>query len=166
MVDLVIQAKNNMDLPIKPFANNLWLWKCELPENEIDFSEIAKEVHEWKKAESDRLKYESWLKQEEEFKVSEWSPEFESLMRSHLIMGAYRYGKLAHTKEQQAEKKYYDYIGEIIKRAKLYLETGNKAYLVDIANSSMIEFVQEGNHPNPRFILEDDIVHFDLTLEK
>lgn len=150
----------------KPFLNNLWLWKCGLPEKDIDFMELSEKIVSEKEDKLLCEKYQEWLKHENEMKISEWSPEFESLMRSHLIMGAYRYGKLAHTKEEQEKKKYYDYIGELIKRTKLYSETGNKAYLVDIANCALIEFVQEGNHPNPRFIHEDDIVHFDLNLTK
>lgn len=81
----------------------------------------------------------------EELKKSEWSPEFEGLMRNRLVMGALRYGKI-----HQKGKPQYDRVESMIKRLIKYKETGNKEYLVDVANLSLLEF-EECNHPNQHF---------------
>lgn len=116
----------------KPFLQNLWRWKCGLPERHITIEKINLE----------------------ELRESEWSKEFETLMRNRLLMGAFRYGKISGKNKPR-----YDYIGDIIKRAQLYKETGNKEYLVDVANLALVEFVQGGNHPNPHFAPSDDGHH-------
>lgn len=123
------------------FLNNLWRWKCDL-------EEITPKPPVYPTL--------------EELQKTEWSEEFEKYMRIQLIVGGLRYGRLAHTKEAQAKKKKYDYIGELKKRADLYLSSGNKEYLVDVAACAMLEFVQEFNHPNPQFVHEDDVVHFEI----
>lgn len=84
---------------------------------------------------------------------SEWSPEFERLMRNRLIMGAMRYGHFG-----SQGKGLYDCIAEIIRRAKLYDATGNDELLVDIANLAMVEYV-EGCHPLKHFAAQDDAQH-------
>lgn len=124
----------------KDFLNNLWRWKCGLLEKEHSHKVVPVTL--------------------EELQKTEWSDEFERLMRNYLIMGGLRYGRLAHTEAAKKVKQKYDYMGEIIRRAKLYQETGNKELLVDIANSALIEFVQEQNHPNPSMKPEDDTIHF------
>lgn len=84
---------------------------------------------------------------------SEWSPEFEQLMRNRLIVGALRYGRLGNLNKPQ-----YDRIASIITRANKYAIIGNSEYLVDIANLALCEFV-EGNHPNKHFNSIDDGEH-------
>ena len=81
---------------------------------------------------------------------SEWSKQFEQLMRNRLVMGALRYGKL-HAKG----KPKYDRVQSILKRMRLYSETGNKELLVDVANLCLLEF-EEGNHPKAHFASVDD----------
>ena len=97
------------------FLNNLWKWKCHLPEINFEKEDIQK------------------------LKKTEWSIIFEKLMRNRLIMGSFRYGKLNHL-----NKKNYDRIGYIIKLAKKYQIDKNKENLVDIANLCLLEF-EEGN---------------------
>jgi hypothetical protein len=80
---------------------------------------------------------------------SEWSPEFERLMRNRLIMGALRYGLMG-----APGKPKYDRIGSIEKRLKAYRETGNKELLVDSANLCLMEFV-ECHHPKAHFAADD-----------
>lgn len=111
------------------FINNLWRWKCGLPEKELDKSLY------------------------DELIVSEWSPIFEKLMRSRLIMGALRYGKI-----NEPNKPIYDRVASMQKRLSLYEETGNKECLVDVANLCMLEFV-ECHHPNANFTMIDDGEH-------
>jgi len=89
----------------------------------------------------------------EEVYETQWSSEFEILMRNRLAMGFFRYGPLNN---QPAGK--YDNIGSIRKRLALYEETGNDEILVDIANVAMVEFLN-GNHPNKHFNAEDDGIH-------
>jgi len=96
------------------FLKNLWLWKCGLQEinnNKEDLKELKK---------------------------SEWSKEFEQLMKNRLIQGALRYGKM------NTEKQNYSRIDYIIKKSKKYQQDKNKELLVDIANLCLLEF-EEGN---------------------
>ena len=86
-------------------------------------------------------------------KISEWSTEFETLMRNRLIIGALRYGKL-HAKG----KPQYDRLGRILDAIKLYQEDGNNEHLVDIANMALLEY-EEGAHPKKHFSASDDKLH-------
>lgn len=88
-----------------------------------------------------------------ELKRTEWSEEFETLMRNRLLMGAFRYGRL-----NAPGKPTFDSIGSIKKRIKSYKETGNTEHLVDIANLCLVEFV-EGKHPWKHFKSMDDGDH-------
>src|ERR1035437_4272841 len=89
----------------------------------------------------------------DELKASEWSPEFETLMRHRLVMGSLRYGKLG-----AKGKPTYDRTSSIIKRLESYKETGNKEFLVDCANLCLCEFV-ECRHPKAHFASIDDGEH-------
>lgn len=120
-------------------VNNAWKWKCGLPED--DYRELMVE-----KINLDELR------------KSEWSEEFENLQRNRLQMGAFRYGKMAKTQEELAKKQPYLRVDSIRKRLDLYEKTGNKEYLVDISNLSMLEFV-ECHHPNAHFESIDDGIH-------
>lgn len=81
----------------------------------------------------------------QDLEASEWSPEFERLMRNRLIMGALRYGPL-----NAPGKPAYDRINGAIKRLIQYLRTGNTEALVDVANMALLEF-EEGRHPHRHF---------------
>lgn len=121
-------------MDIQFFLNNLWRWKCGLPETE----EVNQESSY------------------EELKKTEWSEEFERLMRNRLIIGALRYGRIG-----AANKPQYDRVSSMIKRLSKYQETGNKEFLVDVANICLLEFV-ECNHPNQHFHAIDDGEHTDI----
>ncbi|MFA6437286.1 MAG: hypothetical protein WC242_03920 [Candidatus Paceibacterota bacterium] len=69
-----------------------------------------------------------------------WSTDFERLMRIYLIIGGLRYGLLGAPGKPQ-----YKRMKEIFRRIDRYRETGNTGLLVDIANSGLLEFV-EGDH--------------------
>ena len=84
---------------------------------------------------------------------SEWSHEFEMLMRSRLVMGYYRYGPFEIQNRSTDEM-----IDAIIKRAEQYRDTGNDELLVDIANFAMKEFAA-GEHPKKHFDSIDDGEH-------
>ena len=86
-------------------------------------------------------------------RYSEWSPEFEQLMRHRLLMGAFRYGKL-----HAIGKAKYDRPSDIIRRIKDYIETGNVENLVDAANLCLLEF-EEGEHSRRHFRTQDDSKH-------
>ena len=84
-------------------------------------------------------------------KQTQWSNEFEQLMRNRLIMGGGRYGWI-----NDPSKKQFDRISNLIDRANKYKETGNDELLVDIANLSLLEFC-EGNHPDKHMnVLDSD----------
>lgn len=84
---------------------------------------------------------------------TQWSPEFESLMRNRLIMGALRYGTIG-----AQGKGAYDFCGSAIHRIKEYQRTGNIEHLVDAANLMLKEFTN-GSHPNRHFSAVDDGEH-------
>ena len=76
-------------MTIQYFLDNLWRWKCNLPE--LDSSQKIPTLDELKK--------------------SEWSEEFETYMRNRLIMGAIRYGRIGDKNKPQ-----YDRVKSMIKR--------------------------------------------------
>lgn len=84
---------------------------------------------------------------------SEWSIEFETLMRNRLVMGALRYGKL-----HASGKPPYDRVTSCKRRLDLYAQTGNLEYLVDAANMCLLEF-EEGVHPLRHWESIDDGEH-------
>ena len=86
----------------------------------------------------------------ESLRISEWSNEFERLMRNRLVVGAFRYGLIG-----DKNKKRFDGIGYMLVKIKRYNETGNLEALVDIANLALLEFV-EGRHPKKHFSSLDD----------
>ena len=104
------------------FFDNLWLWKCNLPENQPFKIDNPDTLYE-----------------------SEWSPRFEKYMRNRLVMGALRYGKI-----NAPNKPKYCRVESMVKRLNQYQKTGNLEILVDVANLCLLEF-EEGNHPNKHF---------------
>lgn len=85
-----------------------------------------------------------------ELEETEWSSEFERLMRNRLIMGAIRYGLLGDPNKPQ-----YDRVEYMRRKLKEYEESGNMECLVDVANLALCEFV-EGTHPNRHFAAVDN----------
>lgn len=119
---------------LRPFLNNLWRWKCNLPE-----------VNESNDLDS--------------LRKTEWSDEFETLMRNRLIIGALRYGKM-----HSIGKPVYNKTNSIQKRLIEYIVYGNKELLVDIANLCLLEY-EECMHPKKHFHSVDDGEHVSFTLE-
>jgi hypothetical protein len=68
---------------------------------------------------------------------SEWDEDYERLRRNRMVMGAFRYGKVA---SQDTDA--YDYIRECKRRLRLYEESLNLEYLVDCGNILMLEFIK------------------------
>jgi hypothetical protein len=112
------------------FLENLWRWKCGLEEQESVNAPTF-----------------------EELQLTEWSVDFEKLMRNRLVMGAIRYGRIGAKNKPQ-----YDRVKSMIKRLTKFQETGNKEFLVDVANLCLLEFV-ECNHPKQHFHSIDDGEH-------
>lgn len=83
---------------------------------------------------------------------TEWSPQFEFLMRNRLIMGAFRYGLLS---EKRKKGKKWDLLEPIRKKVEKYEETGNVEYLVDAANYCLLAFECD-DHPLKHFKALDD----------
>lgn len=86
---------------------------------------------------------------------TEWSSEFEKLMRNRLLMGALRYGTFAEKAVISKGSNPWDLIGAVTKKIKLYTETGNTEYLVDAANYLLLAF-EFDPHPNKHFYALDD----------
>lgn len=78
---------------------------------------------------------------------TEWSPEFERLMRNRLVMGALRYELMKSKRNKEAT---YDYATEAKRRLDEYIKTGNKEFLVDVANMALLEF-EFPFHPKAHF---------------
>ena len=125
------------DWQLRFFYDNAWRWKCGLPELYMPENKPA-------------VTY-------EELKASEWNNEFEELMRNRLIMGALRYGRIG-----ASGKPHYERTNSMIKRLNKYSETGNKEFLVDVANLCMLEFV-ECHHPKAHFGSIDDGEHVEIA---
>jgi hypothetical protein len=87
---------------------------------------------------------------------SEWSPEFERLMRNRLLMGAFRYGTFGE--HAAAGRNGYDNVGSAIERLQAYRRTGNAEHLVDAANLCLKEWMV-GDHPRRHFHAADDTLH-------
>lgn len=107
-----------MKQDLKFFINNLWRWKCGLPElngNEMEPKEIIKR---------------------------KWHEEFIQFMKNRLIMGALRYEEPSCFKEQKS----WDRLGAIQKHLDAMRKDGNKEHLVDIANYCMLEFEHGDGH--------------------
>lgn len=88
-----------------------------------------------------------------ELRRTEWSQEFECLMRNRLIMGAFRYAPI-----NAPGKAKYAHVENIERLVARYRETGNDECLVDIANSALLEY-EEGDHPLKHFGALDDGEH-------
>lgn len=116
---------------LRPFLDDLWRWKCNLPP-------------------ADRATIDDLYR-------TEWSSEFERLMRNRLVMGALRYGRL-----RAPDKPKYNRVGSIEKRVRQYAETGNLELLVDAANLCLIEYI-EGEHPKRHFRAADDEEHVEVV---
>lgn len=79
---------------------------------------------------------------------AEWCEEFEQKMRNRLMMGAMRYGGLRNPNNPGRTTNFNT--EQMLKRTKLYIETGNAEHLVDVANFALAEFVQQ-RHPKYHF---------------
>lgn len=78
-----------------------------------------------------------------QLRKTQWSDDFEQLMRNRLPMGAFRYGTF---EEQSAIR--HDNLGSIEQHLAAYRTSGNAEHLVDIANLALVEFRLPSN---PRF---------------
>lgn len=87
----------------------------------------------------------------DEIRQRQWSPEFVELMQNRFVIGAFRYGFFGRQKS-------YDHLEAIERKCRLYRETGNDEFLVDIANYALAEFVV-GEHPQKHFSALDDHHH-------
>lgn len=87
-----------------------------------------------------------------ELEETEWSKEFERLMRNRMLMGALRYGRLEDKRKKGAK---WNLLEPIQTKVKLYEETGNTEYLVDAANYCLLAFECD-NHPLKHFKALDD----------
>lgn len=84
--------------------------------------------------------------------LTNWSTEFETLMRNRLAMGALRYGMIGHQKAKQSP---FDVAGAVLPKLRAYHLTGNTEYLVDAANYLMLVFCIDP-HPTKHFSALDD----------
>lgn len=123
---------NKINMPGQYFIDNLWRWKCDLPEVDI----------------TPKIKYTCL----DDLYKSEWCEKYDILRRNRMVMGTFRYGDYKTSNDR------YDRIGSAIKRLKQYIESGNAETLLDVGNLCMIEF-DKPIHPNYHFSSIDDGEH-------
>lgn len=99
-------------------------------------------------------------KEFDELKDTEWSKQFEGLMRNRLLMGAFRYGRMGHGGIPKG-KPHYNRAESVRKRLQFFEQTGNAEWLVDIANMALLMF-EERVHPNFHFEAGDDGYHDEI----
>lgn len=75
----------------------------------------------------------------------DWSKEFINLMQNRIIVSHYKYGWISQNYPELAKA-----IDSAEERLRLYRETGNTEWLVDLANFAMIEFMHP-SHPQAHF---------------
>jgi len=127
----------------QPFLDNLWRWKIGVDEIDLDKPQAKINI--------------------EDLYKSEWSPEFEKLMRNRLVMGCLRYGNMGHGSTPEG-KPTYDRSASIRRRLDNFERDGNAEWLVDIANIALLIF-EEQQHPNFNFESIDDGYH-DIVIKK
>jgi hypothetical protein len=111
----------------------------------------------------------------EQLWVRNWSPEFEALMReneavSHidipaaflramrirLVIGEMRYGREWPICDGRHEGSTYDLLPGYLSKSKLFVETRNHEYLVDIANYCLLMWMfPRDNYDAPEDLVED-----------
>ena len=114
----------------RQFLDNLWCWKVEVPEKPIHLTPLPMDLDK-----------------------TQWSLEFERLMRNRLVQGAFRYGRL-----HDPDRPVYNCVTSAIAHLKDFQKTGNLENLVDTANLCMVEF-ETGKHPKRHFCSLDDSPH-------
>jgi hypothetical protein len=119
-----------MEAIIRQRFDELWRWKCELPEKPPLPSSV----------ENVRNIFDHWMP-------------FLRQQFNRLFIGGWRYGLMC-----QEGKPEYDRVESIIKRLRMYQETGNKEHLVDCANLCALEYI-ECKHPKAHFHAVDDGEH-------
>jgi hypothetical protein len=67
----------------------------------------------------------------------DWSPEFITGMENRMVQSHYKYGPVKENYPTHLASA----IGSLDKRLELYKQTGNREYLMDIANFAMIEYM-------------------------
>lgn len=72
----------------------------------------------------------------EEILATEFSEPFAQGMRDRMVTSFYKYGLLTDAYPDKV-----DAIGSLSERLRMYAETGNTEYLIDVANFAMIEFM-------------------------
>lgn len=75
----------------------------------------------------------------------DWSKEFINLMQNRIIVSHYKYGWISQNYPELAKA-----IDSAEERLRLYRETGNTEWLVDLANFAMIEYMHH-SHPQAHF---------------
>jgi hypothetical protein len=85
---------------------------------------------------------------------SEFSEDFIAKMKNRMIASYYKYGPLALNAHRANPQDNINIISSLITRLRLYEETGNTEWLVDIGNFAMIEFMYP-QHPSAHFRATD-----------
>ena len=127
---------------IEFFAKNAWRWKIGVPEIEQEYMNKDGSVPDI-----------------EEIKKLSFGNDFVNLMDNRMVMGFFRYGNRHNRKIP------LDNIASVIRRIKLYQETGNTELLLDAANMLRMEF-DIPQHPNAHFHAQDDGEHFNFNNQK
>jgi hypothetical protein len=112
------------DPTVRHHMQNLWRWKCGLPEDEPQPT-------------ANRLAAPEYVRERE----GGYLDAFAELLLARLVMGAYRYGYIRAPGKPQ-----YDRCTAMRARLGEFERTGNAELLVDVANLALLEFY-ESAHP-------------------
>ena len=85
---------------------------------------------------------------------SEFSAGFVDKMKNRMIASYYKYGPLALNVHRKNKEDNVDVIASLKERLRLYEQTGNTEWLVDVSNFAMIEFMYP-QHPDAHFRATD-----------
>lgn len=82
---------------------------------------------------------------------NKWDKEFETLMRTRFLMGALRYESPEQCRKARFKGRPWKMeTDDMINRIRKFQQTGNKEFLVDVANLCMVHF-QSTDHPLKHF---------------
>jgi len=120
---------------VRFFLDNLWRWKIGVPEkgygNMPDLDKLRKS--QWSN------EFESLIRNRFERMYDLRLSEFFTYARNRMLMGAFRYGIVGTDNSTS-----HDHLSSVPKRYKKFHETYNPEYLYDIYNFMMLQWIDTG----------------------
>lgn len=135
------------------YLENLWRWKCGLPElSGIHISSLDEE----QLPDIDLLKKTQWSDKFQEFVLrsiddygayKKWIDELLYYSKNRMVMGAFRYGIIGTQASQS-----FNHLSSIPKRYKQFYIDHNIEWLADIYNLLMLQWIDTGESDSTLFV--------------